>query len=73
MGKLVPYWGESPQPGNTYYFQKLNWFGIVNHATNKAAVYLFDERIGPQNTDFLPHSLPYWFTRFCMSVAFVSR
>ena len=26
-------------------------FGIVNHATNKAAVYLFGERIGPKNTD----------------------
>ena len=58
MGKLVPYWGESPQPGSTYYFQKLNHdvFGIVNHATNKAAVYLFDERISPKNTD---HTVSY--------------
>ena len=58
MGKLVPYWGESPQPGSTYYFQKLNHdvFGIVNHASNKAAVYLFDERIGPKNTY---HTLSY--------------
>ena len=23
MQKLVPYWGSSPQPGSTYYFQKL--------------------------------------------------
>jgi len=22
MGKLVPYWGQSPQPGSTYYLQK---------------------------------------------------
>ena len=58
MGKLVPYWGESPQLGSTYYFQKLNHnvFGIVNHATNKAAVYLFDERISPKNTD---HTVSY--------------
>ena len=59
MGKLVPYWGESPQPGSTYYYQKLNHdvFGIVNHhATNKSAVYLFDERIGPKNTD---HTVSY--------------
>jgi len=37
MGKLVPYRGESPQPGSTYYYQKFNHdvFGIVNHATNK--------------------------------------
>ena len=43
MGKLVPYWGYSPQPGCTYYLQKLHHdvFGIVNHATN-SEVYLFD-------------------------------
>ena len=31
-------------------------FGIVNHVTNKAAVYLFDERISPKNTD---HTVSY--------------
>ena len=46
-----------------YYFdKKLNHdaFDVVNHATNKAAVYLFDERIGPKNTDHtvLSHTLP---------------
>ena len=30
MGKLIPYWGYSPQPGSAYYLQKLNHdvFGI---------------------------------------------
>ena len=58
MGKLVPYWGYSPQPGSTYYLQKLNHdvFGIVNHATNSSEVYLFDERVGPKNTD---HTISY--------------
>ena len=33
-------------------------FGIVNHATNKAAVYLFDERISPDHTvSYLTHYL----------------
>ena len=31
-------------------------FGTVIHATNKAAVYLFDERVGPKNTD---HTVSY--------------
>ena len=58
MCKLVPYWGLSPQPGSTYYLQKLNHnvFGIVNHATTKSAVYLCDERYGPKNTD---HTISY--------------
>ena len=58
MSKLVPYWGMAPQPGSTYYLQKLNHdvYGIVNHATDSSAVYLFDERIGPKNTD---HTISY--------------
>ncbi len=69
MSKLVPYWGLSPQPGSTYYLQKLTHdiYGIVNHATNVSAVYVFDERVGPKNTDhtisFTTHyisNLPDW-------------
>ena len=58
MNKLVPYWGLSPQPGSTYYLQKLSHdiYGIVNHATNSSVVYLLDERIGPKNTD---HTISY--------------
>ncbi len=58
MQKLVPYWGLSPQPGSTYYLQKLNHdiFGIVNHAQKSSSVYLFDERVGPKNTD---HTISY--------------
>jgi len=50
MGKLISYWGYSPQPGSTYYLQKLHHdvFGIVNHANNSSTVYLFDERVGPK-------------------------
>ena len=72
MSKLVPYWGQSPQPGSTYYLQKLSHdiFGIVNHATGKSAVYLFDEKVGPKNTDhtvsYLSHVIsqfPNWMRR----------
>ena len=58
MCKLVPYWGYSAQPGSTYYLQKLNHdvFGVVDHSTGSSTVYLFDERVGPKNTD---HTISY--------------
>ena len=58
MCKLVPYWGMTAQPGCTYYLQKLNHdlFGIVNHGSNSSAVYLFNETMGPKNTD---HTVTY--------------
>ncbi len=72
MSKLVPYWGLSAQPGSTYYLQKLNHdvFGIVNHGSNLSTGYLFDERVGPKNTDhtvshltdYISH-LPAWIRR----------
>ena len=69
MSKLLPNWGYSPQPGSTYYLQKLSHdiFGIVNHSDNSSVIYLFDERCGPKNTDntvsYLTHYLskvPAW-------------
>ena len=58
MSKVVPYWGFFPQPGSTYYLQKRTHdvYGIVNEATGTSAVYLFDERTGPKNTD---HTISY--------------
>ena len=58
MSKLVPYWGQSPQSGSTYYLQKLSHdiFGVVNHATNDSTVYLLDKRVGPKNTN---HTISY--------------
>ena len=58
MGKLVPYWGMTAQLGCTYYLQKLNHdlFGIVNHESNLSTVYLFNETVGPKNTD---HTISY--------------
>ena len=55
MSKLVPYWGQSAQPGSTYYLQKLSHdiYGVVNHGTNRSTVYLFDERVSPKSTDHI--------------------
>ena len=65
MRKLVPYWGLSAQPGSMYYLQKLNHdiFGIVNHATNVSSAYLFDERVGPKNTDHTISYLSNWISK----------
>ena len=75
MQKLVPYWGDSPQPGCTYYFQKLSYdiFGIVDHRDESSTVYVFDERVGSKTADhtvsYILHYLkstgqvPSWVTR----------
>ena len=75
MQKLVPYWGFSPQPGSTYYLQKLSndVFGIVDHRSSHSTIYVFDETVGPKNTDhtisLLTHyirnnsTLPSWIKR----------
>ena len=61
QSKLIPSWGKTKQPGSTYYLQKVSHdiFGIVDHSNDNSVVYLFDERIGPKNTDhtlsFLTH------------------
>ena len=53
MQKLVPHWGHSPQPGATYYLQKMshNIFGIVDHSDEHSMFYIFDKTVGPENTD----------------------
>lgn len=45
MGKLVPHWGQTPQPGKTYYSPKVmnHIFGVVNSAFDENCVYLNDE------------------------------
>ena len=67
MTKLIPHWGFSPQPGSTYYLQKLSHdlLGIVNHSDEKrSAIYIFDERVGLKNTD---HTVSYTTDYLCDS------
>ena len=53
QSKLIPHWGQSEQPGSTYYLQKLSFdiFGLVDHRDNLKDITIFDETIGPKNTD----------------------
>ena len=53
QSKLIPHWGKTAQPGLSYYLQKVSHdvFGIVDHRKSTKCIYLFDERIGPKNTD----------------------
>ena len=59
QSKLIPYWGNSPQPGVMYYSQKMSYnvFGIVDCRDDQGYVYLMPETIGPKNTD---HTLSYF-------------
>ena len=54
MGKFLPSWCKSPQPNSTYYYQKLSCdiLGNVDHCEGNAACYIFDERVGPKNSDY---------------------
>ena len=45
MSKNLPYWGESAQPGKTYYLMKLvcDVFGIIDHSNQGGYTYICDE------------------------------
>lgn len=63
QSKLIPTWGRSEQPGVTYYLQKVSHdiFGIVDHRDETGVLYLFDEQIGPKNTDHtISLLMEYW-------------
>ena len=62
MSRNRPYWGESAQPGKTYYLMKFvcDVFGIVDHLGQKSYTYICDElTAGSKSTDhtisFLQH------------------
>lgn len=45
MGKLIPHWGQSAQPGKTYYYQKVmhHLFGIVDATNKQNYIYVMDD------------------------------
>ena len=54
QAKLIPHWGSSEQAASTYYLQKVSHdiFGLIDHRSeNGNFINIFDERIGPKNTD----------------------
>ena len=78
MTKLIPFWGATAQPAITYYLRKVSHdlFGIVDHRDETKYITVFDERIGPKNTDhtvslltcYIKHSglVPHWVKRVCI-------
>ena len=62
MTKVIPFWGSSAQPGMTYYQHKVSHdlFGIVDHRDDSNYVSVFDERVGPKNTDHTVSLLSYY-------------
>jgi hypothetical protein len=76
QSKLIPHWGFSPQPGETYYLRKLshNIFGIVNHTLAENAVYVSDERTCTKNGNmtvslidhYISQKLPSWVRHLCL-------
>ena len=68
--RTLPFFGDSPQPGETYYKQKLtvHLFGLVQHHLRGSLVYLSDERAGGAKSSdhicsYLTHyvsTLPAW-------------
>lgn len=75
QSKLIPYWGRSEQPGSTYYLQKVSHdiFGIVNHSQGSSSIYVFDERIGPKNTDHTISLLDLYWHHFSQKYPWVKR
>ena len=44
MNKLLPYWGQNPQPGSMYYMQEVSYdlLGIVDHRDDSGFVYMLN-------------------------------
>ena len=63
QAKFIPYWGNTEQPGSTYKVSN-DFFGITDHRENKGSVYLFNEHIGPKNTDHTLSFLTMYWNQF---------
>jgi hypothetical protein len=77
QSKLIPHWGNTSQPGETYYLRKLshNIFGIIDHALAENTVYVLDERAcGTKNADltislvdhYIHQKIPPWVRHLCL-------
>jgi len=76
QSKLTPHWGNTAQPGDTYYLRKLSHhiFGIVDHALSKNTVYVTDERICAKNGNltlslldhYIQNRVPSWCRHLCL-------
>ena len=75
QSKLIPHWGESEQPGSTYYLQKVSHdvFGLVDHRNDGKHIVLFEERLGPKNTDHTISLLLDYINKVISSHTFMRR
>ena len=75
QAKLLPHWGHTAQPGQTYYFQKISHdiFGIVEHRTDQNSIYLFDETIGSKNNDHTISFLESYLQTVCLAYPWMNR
>lgn len=72
QAKLIPHWGITAQPGSTYYLQKVSTdvSGIVDNSQN---IILFNERIGPKNTDHTVSLLQEYITEMARLHPWIRR
>jgi len=72
MGKLVPHWGESAQPGKTYYSQKLmhHIFGVVNSSLDPDKIYVIDETAAGEKDSDLVCSFLHNYVQNCVRKEF---
>ena len=67
-----PHWGYSDQPGISYYLRKVSHdlFGIIDHRNESKYVGVFDEQVGPKNSDHTVSILQYY---ICDSANWIRR
>ncbi|XP_070541662.1 uncharacterized protein [Ptychodera flava] len=53
MLRTLPHWGQSPQPAAAYYKMKLSVdiASLIQHNSGQASTYIFDEQLGPKNSN----------------------
>ena len=75
QSKLIPHWGHTAQPGQTYYYQKVSHdvFGVIDHREGKSTVYIFSEEIGPKNTDHTISLLSQYLTGVQLAFPWIRR
>ena len=76
QSKLIPHWGRTEQAGSTYYLQKVSHdiFGLVDHRdSDRNFITIFDERIGPKNTDHTISFLSKYLEKVAAEIPWMRR
>ena len=75
QSKLILHWGEPEQPSSTYYLQKVSHdvFSLVDHRNDGKHIVLFEERLGPKNTDHTISFVQNYINKFTSFHTFMCR